>query len=177
MGKLYAEGGILRFYKGYPVALVQGPISRFGDTFSNTLFLTFLGNFQQTKSVPVLVQTLGSSVCAGLFRIGLVPVDTLKTILQVEGKNATKILTNKYNQGGIRVFYHGALASAGATMMGHYPWFATYNYLNATLPQYNERAKKLLRQAAIGFTSSFISDIVSNSLRVVKTTKQTSKEI
>ena len=81
--------------------------------------MTFFGNFQQTKNVPVLIQTLGSSVCAGLFRIGLVPVDTLKTILQVEGKNAMNILTNNYNQGGIRVFYHGALASAGATMMGH----------------------------------------------------------
>jgi hypothetical protein len=175
--KLYAEGGIFRFYKGYPVALVQGPISRFGDTFANTLFITFLGNFQQTKKIPVAFQTMGSSVIAGLFRILLVPVDTLKTILQVEGKNALSILSNKYSQGGIRVFFHGALASAAATTVGHYPWFFTYNYLSANLPQYTEKKKKLLRQAFIGFSSSVFSDIVSNSLRVVKTTKQTSKEL
>ena len=127
--------------------------------------------------MPVLIQTLGSSITAGLFRIGLVPVDTLKTILQVEGKNAMKILSNKYSQGGIRVFFHGALASAGATMVGHYPWFSTYNYLNSTLPQYTERRDKLLRQAFIGFTSSIVSDTISNSLRVIKTTKQTSQEV
>lgn len=120
---------------------------------------------------------MGSSITAGLFRIGLVPVDTLKTILQVEGKNALNILSNKYSQGGIRVFFHGALASAGATTVGHYPWFFTYNYLNASLPQYTERRDKLLRQAFIGFTSSIVSDTISNSLRVVKTTKQTSAEV
>ncbi len=157
--------------------MVQGPISRFGDTFSNTLFLTFLGNFQQTKKIPVLIQTMGSSITAGLFRIFLVPVDTLKTILQVEGKNALSILSNKFSQGGIRVFFHGALASAAATTVGHYPWFFTYNYLGANLPQYTDKKKKLLRQAFIGFSSSVFSDIVSNSLRVVKTTKQTSKEL
>lgn len=177
VSKLYAEGGVFRFYKGYPVALVQGPISRFGDTFSNTLFLTFMGNFKQSRNIPVLIQTMGSSITAGLFRILLVPVDTLKTILQVEGKNAMKILNNKYSQGGIRVFFHGALASAGATTVGHYPWFSTYNFLNASLPQYTERRDKLLRQALIGFTSSIVSDTVSNSLRVVKTTKQTSKDV
>src|SRR5947209_1016652 len=29
--RLYNEGGLRRFYRGYPVALVQGPVSRFGD--------------------------------------------------------------------------------------------------------------------------------------------------
>ena len=124
-----------------------------------------------------MIQTFGSSFTAGIFRIALVPVDTLKTILQEEGKNAMKILSSKYNQGGIRVFFHGALASAGATMVGHYPWFSTYNYLSATLPQYTDKNKKILRQALIGFSSSVVSDVISNSLRVVKTTKQTSKEV
>jgi hypothetical protein len=124
-----------------------------------------------------MIQTIGSSVVAGLFRIILTPVDTLKTILQVEGKNAMTILGNKYSQGGIRVFFHGAVATAAATMVGHYPWFATYNYLQATLPKYTERRDQLLRQAFIGFNSAVISDCISNSLRVVKTTKQTSQEL
>ncbi len=33
---------------------------------------------------------------------------------------------------------------------------------------------KLARNAFIGFTSSVVSDVSSNSLRVIKTTKQTS---
>ena len=64
-----------------------------------------------------------------------------------------------------------------ATFVGHYPWFYTYNYLNATLPQYDrkkELPKYLARNALIGFCSSAISDTCSNSLRVIKTTTQTS---
>ena len=33
--KLYAEGGVGRFYQGLTPALIQGPISRFGDTAAN----------------------------------------------------------------------------------------------------------------------------------------------
>ena len=35
MGILYAEGGVGRFYSGMSMALLQGPLSRFGDTAAN----------------------------------------------------------------------------------------------------------------------------------------------
>ena len=38
--KLYAEGGVPRFYRGLMPALIIGPISRFGDTASNLFALT-----------------------------------------------------------------------------------------------------------------------------------------
>jgi len=38
---LYAEGGVRRFYRGIGPALIQGPLSRFGDTASNAGMLTF----------------------------------------------------------------------------------------------------------------------------------------
>lgn len=38
--KLYAEGGITRFYRGVLPALIIGPMSRFGDTASNLFALT-----------------------------------------------------------------------------------------------------------------------------------------
>ena len=56
--------------------------------------------------------------------------------------------------------------------MGHYPWFGTYNYLDATLPAPTTLGERLLRQAFIGFVASVVSDSVSNSLRVVKTYRQ-----
>ncbi len=68
--------------------------------------------------------------------------------------------------------WYGALATAAATFVGHYPWFGTYNYLNANLPLPTNLGEKLLRQAFIGFSASVISDTVSNSLRVVKTYRQ-----
>ena len=32
---LYKEGGVVRFYRGLGPALLQGPLSRFGDTAAN----------------------------------------------------------------------------------------------------------------------------------------------
>lgn len=95
---------------------------------------------------------------------------------QVEGKDGVKVLLNKFRQNGPSTFFQGALASALATFVGHYPWFFVYNYLNATLPKYDETVKKLGRSALIGFCSSACSDIISNSVRVVKVYKQANKE-
>ena len=30
--------------------------------------------------------------------------------------------------------YAGAMATAAASMLGHYPWFATFNFLNRCAP-------------------------------------------
>lgn len=91
---------------------------------------------------------------------------------QVEGKDAVKKLFEKFRANGIRTFYQGALASAAATFVGHYPWFFVYNYLSAVLPKYDDTLKKLGRSAFIGFCASAISDTCSNSIRVVKVYKQ-----
>ncbi len=52
-----------------------------------------------------------------------------------------------------------------------------YNSLNASLPVYNRQTELplyLIRNAGIGFAASAVSDTVSNSIRVLKTTKQAS---
>lgn len=68
--------------------------------------------------------------------------------------------------------WYGALATAAATFVGHYPWFGTYNYLQRALPLPHTVLQKLARQAFIGFAASVVSDTISNSLRVVKTYRQ-----
>jgi hypothetical protein len=170
---LYAEGGVRRFYQGVVPALLQGPLSRFGDTAANTGVLAFMDAHPNTKDLPVGVKTLAASAAAGIFRIFLMPVDAMKTIMQVEGKNGLPALGAKVRAGGPQVLYHGALAASAATFAGHYPWFATYNFLNSALPVYDDLPKKLSRAAFIGFCASAVSDTVSNSIRVIKTTKQT----
>ena len=59
-------------------------------------------------------------------------------------------------------------------MMGNYPWFATFNYLQKNIPQQDTALKQNARNAAIGMCASIVSDCISNSLRVVKAVKQTS---
>lgn len=173
---LYKEGGVRRLYAGVHVALVQAPLSRFGDTAANAGMLSLMENLPACKDLPVGVKTFGASAGAGAFRILLMPVDALKTSLQVDGAKGLGILTNKVRQNGPLVLFRGALAASGATFVGHYPWFATYNYLDEKLPKSETLGQKLMRAAFMGWCSSFVSDCCSNSIRVVKTVRQTSAE-
>jgi hypothetical protein len=50
-----------------------------------------------------------------------------------------------------------------------------YNYLNQVLPHPDELKMRLLRSAFIGFCAGVASDVTSNSVRVVKTTRQTAR--
>lgn len=173
---LWKEGGVVRFYRGLGPALLQGPLSRFGDTAANTGTLALLDSFDTTATLPVGIKTVAASVAAGLFRIALMPIDTFKTSMQVNGKDGLSQLLTKFKSSGPSVFYHGSIASAMATFVGHYPWFFTYNYLSEHLPRPNkdDTVGKLGRSAVIGFCSSAISDTCSNSIRVVKVYKQAS---
>jgi hypothetical protein len=135
---------------------------------------------EDTKNLPIAVKTFFGSVAAGLWRINLMPIDSCKTIMQVEGKQGIPILMNKIKENGIKVLYTGSLASCTATIVGHFPWFLTFNTLNESIPEvnYNDNLLKALgRNAFIGFSSSLISDTVSNSSRVVKVYKQASPHV
>jgi hypothetical protein len=214
---LYAQGGVPRFYQGVTPALLQGPLARFGDTAANAGMLALLEANPETNGLPILAKTMAASAAAALWRVNLMPIDTVKTILQVEGKKGLAMLGSKYRAGGARVFYSGAIAAMSATFVGHYPWFATHNMLNELLPQYESMWGNLGRNALMGFCSSvralravqapvafsyvnrvcmglfygrtgclntknngfrprqFVSDCSSNSIRVIKVTKQASE--
>jgi hypothetical protein len=75
---LYADGGIPRFYRGVLPALIQGPLSRFGDTAANTGMLTLMDNMELTADLNVGFKTMAASGAAAAFRIVLMPIDTVK---------------------------------------------------------------------------------------------------
>jgi hypothetical protein len=175
---LWKEGGISRLYQGLPFALVQGPLTRFGDTAANVGILVLLETLPETQSLPLPVKTAAGSVAAGLWRIVLMPIDSSKTAMQVEGAEGLQGLWDLVGKEGPSVLYQGAVASAAATAAGHFPWFLTYNWLNDVLPQVTaseDLLMSLVRSAAMGFGASCVSDVCSNSLRVIKTTKQTAR--
>jgi hypothetical protein len=172
---LYNDGGIGRLYQGLPFALVQGPLTRFGDTAANVGILALLESIPETQALPLPIRTAAGSITAGLWRIFLMPVDTSKTAMQVEGKSGLENLFERVTSEGPAPLYQGSLASAAATAAGHFPWYLTYNSLNEYLPMASkeEVLLTLLRSAFLGLSASCVSDCVSNSLRVIKTTKQT----
>ena len=164
-------GGVRRFYRGFVPALVQGPASRFGDTASNAGMLALLESSPSTRDLPVSAKTLAASMTASCFRVLLMPVDAVKTSLQVDGGLGT--LRGRIRSSGPTAVFHGSMGAAGATFVGHYPWFATYNYLSVNIPIPDDSLHKLGRNALIGFCASLVSDTTSNSIRVLKTYRQT----
>lgn len=81
--KLYKEGGLPRFYRGLPVATLQLPLSRFGDVAANAFMLLALDSFDSTRGLPLPVKSIFGSLAAGAFRFMLMPLDAVKTSLQV----------------------------------------------------------------------------------------------
>jgi len=171
--ELYAQGGISRFYQGLAAALLQAPLSRFGDTASYAGMMALLEALQQQFPLPPSARLMCASLSAATFRIAITPIDTLKTTLQVEGPAGMELLRQRVAEGGLLTLYSGSLGSSFATLVGHYPWFMTYNFLQGRVPQVTGGAAKQIRSALLGFCSALVSDIVSNSVRVVKTAKQT----
>lgn len=119
---------------------------------------------------PLFVVTFMGSVLTALWRVALMPIDTVKTVSQVDGKLGD--LKYAMQRGRISVLYTGAFAMAVATIFGHYPWFLTFNVLDALLAKPPPGPARAARSAAIGFCSSLVSDVVANPIRVIKTSKQ-----
>lgn len=152
-------------------------------------------------TTPIFLRTALASCGAALWRVVLLPIDTAKTCLQVDGARGLDVLRERIRKEGGGTLYAGAIASSLATLVGHYPWFLTYNYLSEHLPTATEvllmsasaggagegqdvfpmvllagadpRVLTLLRSAFIGLCASSLSDVCSNSLRVLKTSRQT----
>jgi hypothetical protein len=79
---LWAEGGIGRLYQGLPFALIQGPLTRFGDTAANVGILALLDSIPETQTLPLPIKTALGSISAGTWRIFLMPIDASKTAMQ-----------------------------------------------------------------------------------------------
>lgn len=169
---LYNQGGIPRFYRGMSFALIQAPLARFVSTATNDGVETFLSNLDMTKDWGPGLSTIIASILVGAWRIFLMPIDTCKTVLQIDSTDGFRNLMRKVKSGKINVLYQGSIANAVSAIAAHYPWFYTYNYLTRNKFFQTIFGSNLLRNASIGFISSLVSDTFANAIRVVKTTKQ-----
>ncbi len=172
--ELWRQGGVPRFYKGLSFALLQGPLARFGSTAANEAMLAIAAEFGVESSLALSAANLLASLAAGGWRLVIIPIDTCKTVLQVDGQGGFATLVRRVRRGQVGLLYAGALASALATAVGHFPWFGTFNFLNDHVPESSVLATQLFRNAGIGLAASVVSDLTTNWIRVIKTTKQVS---
>lgn len=170
--KLYAEGGIPRFYRGLVPAMFQSPIARFRDIAANEGTMAAL----EHSKMPIWIKTMSASMSAACFRVVLMPIDAWKTNNQVDGKKGGLRRLIERTKRNPTVPFRGAAGAMSATWIGHYTWFYTNNQLSASTPKLDSTYGKYARNAAIGFISSVVSDSCTNSLRVLKTVRQTALE-
>lgn len=169
---LFNDGGVPRFYRGISFALVQAPVARFVATFANDGCQALLASLEMTKHWGPARGTMISSVVVGMWRVFLMPIDTCKTVLQVDSRDGFKNLMQKVRAGKINVLYQGALALIASSMISYYPWFYSYRVLSESDLVAAAFAPGLVKNAFIGFSASVVSDVISNGIRVIKTTKQ-----
>ena len=135
---LHAQGGLGRFYQGLSFALLQTPLSRFGDTAANVGVLALFAALMPNVSLGI--RTACASAAGAMWRMAITPLDTFKTSLQVEGPAAYHLLLRKARVDGPFTLWAGALGNAAANFVGSYPWFLTFNMLDESLPR-PERAQ------------------------------------
>ncbi|GMI35904.1 hypothetical protein TeGR_g12111, partial [Tetraparma gracilis] len=117
---LYAQGGVPRFYKGVEFAIVQGPLARFGSTAANDGVNALVQALRATNHWGPGRATFAASLIVGLWRMFLMPLDTCKTVLQVDSTAGFRNLVRKVKAGKISVLYQGSMANALAAIVGHY---------------------------------------------------------
>ena len=61
-------------------SVMQGPLSRFGDTAANAGTLSLLESYELTSNLNVGLKTVVASAAAATIRIFLMPVDATKTM-------------------------------------------------------------------------------------------------
>jgi hypothetical protein len=173
--ELYKQGGITRFYNGLIFAIIQGSLAKFGSLFANEGSQVISTYFSPNVRSSLIISSILGSIISGGWRIVLMPIDSCKTILQVNGKDGFSILyDNVIINGNISLLYQGSLATFITTMFSHYPWFYMHNYLDNLIkkPDLKNILYLNIRSALIGFISSIVSDTCSNFIRVIKIVKQ-----
>eukprot|EP01038_Epipyxis_sp_PR26KG_P011848 gene11848-15854_t len=170
--ELYNDGGILRFYKGISYALIQGPLSKFGSVAANEGSKILVESYVLNSQFNDIISSALGTILSMIWRIILLPIDTCKTVLQVSGTLGFKNLCDRVLHGHILDLFQGSFATISLVLFSHYPWFYTHNLLDKIIKKADNNREIILRSSFIGFTSSVVSDICSNVIRIIKTLKQ-----
>lgn len=170
---LYAQGGVLRFYSGLLPTVLHVTLCRFGDTTANVLAL----NHVPSESIPL--KTAVASVIAASWRAVLLPLETVRSNLQVKGPVSGRLaLQQRLRTAGFAGLFSGTTASFSAGLLGHFPFFCTVNVLSnaVTLRDDASTWQRIGRNGGMGFLASMCGDVVTNGFKIIATNKQTSKK-
>lgn len=170
--ELYKQGGIARFYRGLSYAIVLAPITKFGAIAANEGSGVLVASLGLPAVSAEFYATVLGTLLTVVWKVLLMPLETCKTVLQVDGTRGFEKLMARVTKGNVWTLWQGSAAAILATTASHYPWFYTYNLLDRSLHKTDAMVQVVMRSAFIGFVASAVSDTVSNFLRILKTVKQ-----
>ena len=160
---LFNSTDYLRFNRGISPSILKVIIGRNSDILLHKFYTEQLSYNRETTA---LISGLSSSVV----KLGIIPLDTISNLYQVHGCKATDIITKQYTQEK-HFFYRGTLAYMTLSGIGSSVWLYTYSRLNDAPLSYS----KNVNNAVIGVSSSIVSDLVVNPIRILKTYKQSNQ--
>lgn len=95
---------------------------------------------------------------------------------QSDGAAGWAKLRANVHAAGPRALFVGGGAMAANTLAAHFSFFGVFNTLQANVPHPELLAERVLRNTAIGFSAGVVSDITSNSIRVIKTVRMSTNQ-
>eukprot|EP01032_Pedospumella_encystans_P016701 gene16702-19047_t len=148
------------------------PITKFGAIAANEGSGVLVASLGLPAVSAEFYATVLGTVLTVVWKVLLMPPETCKTVLQVDGTRGFEKLMLRVTKGNVWTLWQGSAAAILATTASHYPWFYTYNLLDRSLHKTDAMVQVVTRSAFIGFVASAVSDTVSNFLRILKTVKQ-----
>lgn len=173
----------IRFYSGINLTLLRVGLGRCCEAGTYTYYKNRKLNDNTIDSSNQKFDNVSEiSIITSLLKLSLSPLDTISNSYQVNGNRLGKeYIKNKYNKYGIKSLYYGFTPNLAISFIGHYIWFSSYSYMDYYLQNdknllNNNILNKNITNGIIGFSSSVLSDLVVNPLRIIKTIKQSNKD-
>tara|TARA_A100001015_G_C14857806_1_gene659062 strand:- start:99 stop:917 length:819 start_codon:yes stop_codon:yes gene_type:complete len=153
----------LRLFRGISPTMIKYSVGKMGET----SFYTYFNSIdKEYNKIEKLVLT---SSFVTLWRVNLMPFDTLSNTLQVHGRKGYSIITKRIDSYGIGTLYSGTSIYGVINFINCFTWFGIFNTMNGII---SNDVNKDLKNGIVGFTSTLGSDILNNPLRIIKTYKQ-----
>ena len=166
----------LRLYRGISPNIIKYSVGKMGEASIYTYFKNIDKEYDEIGKLGL------TSLYITLWRINLMPFDTMSNTLQVHGLEGYKIINRRLNTYGIGTLYSGTVIYGLINYVNCFTWFGIYNSMNNLLD--NDKvvkdykngniinANNDIKNGIIGFSSTLGSDIINNPFRVIKTYKQ-----
>lgn len=163
---LWHDTDKLRLFRGFIPNFSKVFLGKIGEA-------SLIKNFQPNEKSDIFYNTILTSCFITTWKTLMMPLDTLGNSYQVNGKDASQIIKKRIQQEGAIALWSGTGVYLNISFINYTIWIYTYHNLNHSLPT---KINQDIRNGLIGLSATFLSDLVINPLRVMKTNIQSHTE-